>query len=243
MDCRTARLLSELRGKRVSELPRDDAASLDQHLKSCFDCQRLVLLEQQYDAPIAKAMKAVPVPANLKARIFDRLATQRGAWQRKRFFYAAAAAACVIFAVGILTWKPANRARLDLNELVHQSGPNFEGRQDKLDQWLATQGIRYQAPVPFNPHLLAFHGMTTVQGKQVPTLYYSNVEQKCHAQVFIIREPDFDLTNLPENFGGSLGFGQQIKIFREPGQPMKQAYVILFTGDSLDPLLVRYLEA
>src|SRR5687767_2934448 len=118
MDCNTARMLAELRGNRDNELPADDAAALDRHLYSCPDCQAVLQLEQKLDAPLLKVMCAIPVPSGLKAKIFDRLATERGAVLRRRIFYAAATAAAVIFAVGIFTWSPDRKPKIDLIEIV-----------------------------------------------------------------------------------------------------------------------------
>jgi len=239
MDCNTARFLSELRGNRPNELPADDAASLAQHLRACPECQRLVAIEQRLDAHVGKAMRSVPVPPHLKTRILDQLATQRGASHRRRFFFAVAAAACVVIAVGILTWKPDSRVRFDINEVSRQADQNFENPQGEVDRFLATQGIKYQPEIPLNPRLLAFHGTTTLQGKQVPMLYYRSFERNLYAQVFIIREADFDLSALPQNEGGS-GLGHQIKIVRDADPKAKHIYVILFNGDSLDPFKPQF---
>jgi anti-sigma factor RsiW len=230
-------MLEELRGSRASELPAEDAADLDLHLQSCPTCQRLVEIERKLDAPIAKAMRAVPVPLGLKSRILDQLATQRGAMHRRRFFYAAAAAACVVAAVGLLVWKPYSRAAFDLNEIVLNADRSVENPNSQVDSWLSAKGIVYQPPVAFDPHLLAFYGMTTIQGRQVPTLCYRS-ERNDFAQVYIIREADFDLSNLPESYnGGSSPYGHQLMVFRD--KQNKQAYVVLFKGDSLDPFLIH----
>jgi hypothetical protein len=62
-------MLAELRGNRVNELPSEDAAALDSHLHSCPDCHALLRIEEKLDAPLLKAMAAIPVPPGLKAKI------------------------------------------------------------------------------------------------------------------------------------------------------------------------------
>ena len=237
MDCMTARILAELRGNRAasaSELPAEDAAELDRHLQSCSECRRRIERERRLDAPIARAMQSAPVPLALKSRIFDRLATQQGALHRRRFFYAAAAAACVFAVVGLLTWKPQRQVKFDVNEFVMNADRYVEDPKPQVDAWLAAQGIHYQPPVAFDPRLLASHGMVTIQGKQVPMLYYRNAERNVFAQVYILRVDDFDLSSLPRSFSGSSGYGH-VEIMLDAAQPTKLAYVIVFTGDSLDP--------
>ena len=241
MECNTARMLAEIRGNRVNELPADDSAALDRHLNSCPDCQSALQLEQKLDAPLLKVMCAVPVPANLKAKIFDRLATERGAVLRRKIFYAAATAAAVIVAVGIFSWNPDRKPKIDLNELVKVTDQFDANPKGSVDAWLASHGVAYKPPEPFNPHLLAFHGLVTVQGKQVPMLCYRAFEdgQAVSAKVYLVRSIDFDLSALqkpPE--GGSWGErGHQVKVY---GQPDKQIYVIIYNSRTLDPFLNQF---
>jgi len=241
MDCKTARLLCEVRGDRDGELPPEDAASLQRHIESCPECQNRLTVETKFDTAIAKAMRAVPVPPALKARILDRLATQRGAFYRRRFFYAAAAAACVLVAVGILTWKPTQITPFDVQKVATET--KFDQAR-RVDDWFVSQGIPYQAPAPFDPRLLAFHGTMPIQGKQVPTLEYQGFDPATStavfARVYVIREGEFDLKSLPETFSGSLANGLQARVFRDREQPDKLAYVVVYSGTSLDPFLTKF---
>jgi hypothetical protein len=239
MDCKTARLLDELRGNRESELPPEDNVALDEHLHSCTDCQRLVAAERRIDTHIAQTMKAVLVPNGLKARILDQLATERGAWYRRRIFAVTAAAAAVILAVGLFAWQPQNRVKLDPNNLIANEDHYVEDANSIVQPWLELHGIQYHPPVPFDSRLLAFHSMTTIQGKQVPMLYYRS-ERNVFAKVFILKEADFDLGSLPQTYSGSSVYGNQMTILRDKLQPDKIAYVVLFTGDSLDPFLTKF---
>lgn len=239
MDCKTARLLDELRGNRESELPPEDNVELDEHLHSCSDCHRLVSTERRIDAHISRAMKAVLVPSGLKSRILDQLATERGAWYRRRIFAVTAAAAAVILAVGLFAWQPHSKAKVDINELVLKEDRYVEDPNGAVHPWLEAQGIQYHPPVPFDPRLLAFHSMTTIQGKQVPMLYYRG-ERNVFAKVYILKEADFDFGSLPQTYSGSSVYGNQVTILRDTEQPNKFAYIVLFTGDSLDPFLTKY---
>jgi hypothetical protein len=178
-------------------------------------------------------MRAVVVPSGLKAKIFDQLATQRGAAHRRRFFYVAAAASIVV-AVGILTWQMPQKEKLGVNELVRVQ-PLYVEDPLKAQEWLRGQGIAYQPPVAFDSNLLTVCGMTVLQNKQVPTLIYRAVDAHgtIYAQVYIVRESDFDLSSLPTTFSGSSADGSSIEIHRDSGA--KLAYVILFKGGTLEP--------
>ena len=243
MDCNTARMLDELRGFQDDELPPEDEAELEQHLQTCPECQANTRVERRIDNHIAKAMLAIPVPLGLKSKIFDQIATQRGAHYRRRIWQVTAAAAALILAVGLFTWQPRGKAKIDLNELVLNADRDIENPKEKVAAWLALQNISYHPPVPLDDRLLAFHGMTTLQGKQVPMLYYRSFERNVFAQVYILRDEDFDLSNLPETFSGSSVFGHQVKVFRDAERPTKLAYVILFTGDSLEPFKINFGSA
>jgi len=233
-----------MRANRDGELPPEDGAALQRHLESCAECQNRHAVENKFDTAIAKAIRAVPVPPALKARILDRLATQRGAWYRKRIFYAAAAAACVLVAVGILTWKPTQSVQFDPSKLAMEQVRLLDDPRVQLDSWMESQGVTYAPPVPFDPKLMTFHGLTSVQGKQVPMVEYRGYDPATStavvARVFVIRDGDFDLKSLPETFGGSLANGLQAKIDRDRQQPNKVAYVVLYSSRSLDPFLTKY---
>jgi hypothetical protein len=247
MDCKTARMLAELRGNRASELPPEDDAVLQGHLNSCPECQSILQVERRIDSHFAKAIQAVPVPFGLKSRILDRLATERGAWHRRRLFAVAAAAAALLLAVGIFG-RPASKARLDLDALVRNADQLNVNPSGKIDDWLAGMDIRYRPKEPLDPHLIAGYGMVEVQGKQVPTLLYHsvdhNLKRSVFAQVFVLREADFDFSSLPKDDEASAGiFRRKVQIVRDGDQPDRLAYVILYEGDSLAPFLSKLAAA
>jgi len=238
-------MLDEVRGNRASELPTEDAVDLDLHINACGDCRRLLAAEQKFDLPIRIAMRNVPLPINLKARILDQLATQRGAWYRKRIYVGAAVAACLVIAVGLLTWKPPRQAGLDLDEIALNADRYMHSPQEKIDRWLGERGLRYDPPVLLNPRLLAFHSMTENQGRQVPTLHYQTIDpmtnEPIFAQVYLIREGDFDLAALRQATEGSSTKGYHLEVHRDREHPDRLVYLILYKGDHrLEPFKVNF---
>lgn len=241
MDCNTARMLAELRGHRANELPDEDAAALDSHLNACPHCQSLLCAEEKLDAPLLKAMNAIPVPPGLKAKIYDRLATERGAVLRRRLYYVAATAAAIVLAVGFLNWNPERKPKVDLNELVKNADQQIENPKVAAEAWLASQGIRYEPPLPFDPHLLSFHGMVFIQGRQVPMLCYRSYEdgRPVSARVYLLRSDDFDLSSLPKQLDGGSWGGHQVEVHPAADQADKLVYVIIFNSTRPDPFLIR----
>jgi hypothetical protein len=244
MDCKTARLMNDLGGNRLAELAGEDRAAVKSHLAQCGECAARAGVEAKFDTAIGQAMRAFPVPAALKSRILDRMATRRGASHRRRLFTVGAAAAAVLLVVGVLNWAPTRTTQLDVDGLAARTGSRLDNANGRAEDWLASLGIAYHAPAPFDSRLLVFHGTSTIQGKQVPALEYHSFDAANSAPViatvYVIREGEFDLKALPESFGGSLAKGMQAKIFRDRDQPDKLAYVVVFSGNNLDPFLTKY---
>jgi len=235
MDCKTARMLAELRGNRDSELPPEENAELNAHLNSCASCHSILSVERRIDAHFAKVMQAVPAPPRLKSKILDRLATERGALYRRRLFAVVAAAAAIFVAVGIFSWEPFRKTKLDLDGMVVKEDEYGNNPEPVVKAWLKGLGVDYQPAEPLDPHLIACHGITEIQGKQVPMIFYQNADRRVVAQVFVIRAVDFDVSNLPQTRSGSSGlFGRNIRVIADKAHPADVAYVVLFTGDSLD---------
>src|SRR6516165_7065462 len=117
MDCRTARLLLDYARPHRTELPADEAAPLEAHLASCPDCETLARCERQADDRLGKAMRDVPMPDDLRQRIFERLQTERVKRQRRWLAWGArAAAVAAIVLVGAWWWihtQPAPKPQLD----------------------------------------------------------------------------------------------------------------------------------
>jgi len=239
MDCNTARMLAELRGSRDTELPPEDNASLDDHVRTCRECRSYIQFERQLDAHVGSAIRVVAIPADLKMRIRDRLATERGTWYRRRIF-AGAAAAAVLFAAGIFIWGSSPKARLDLPELVQNADQFISNQKGSVDFWLAAKGIRYELPEPLDPRLTVAYGIAPIpiqggQVKQVPMVLLHNREGNVFAHVFILRDDDFDLSSIQEYDDPATSYKKKVKVIKGA----KVAYIILYDGDSLDPFKIK----
>lgn len=137
MDCKTAQQLLPYHGRAAAELAPSEAQALEAHLAECPSCASQVQSEQQLDAHLAQAMRAVPIPIGLRDRLHLRLRNQRKATVRRRIDQlATAAAACLLIGLGaylVILNRPLE-SPLDMNEFGSISQPrHIQQVQDWLD--------------------------------------------------------------------------------------------------------------
>jgi hypothetical protein len=234
VECKIAQLLAVYLAPGKSELDAEQSAALEGHLRSCPECARRIRFEQSFDQRVARVMRAVPVPGLLKANILERLQTARPkAWHRRPLWRVAAAAAAVLMAVGLgfALWGN-SRVQLDPQKIVAEN--DAKGPKPDAQRWLAEQGIAFLPQTPLNLDLLTFYGLTEFQKKTVPTLQLYNGQRNVIARVYVVREPDFDLKNLPDT-NSSLSGPWRVEILRDQNLPARLAYVVVYTGDNLEP--------
>src|SRR5262249_43950502 len=107
MDCKNARLLLEFARPQCAELEATDAEALERHLADCPDCATLAQYERRLDERLGQAMRAVPVPQDLRKRLLNRLAVERDAWYR-RWLVRAAGLVGAAAAIGLVVWAGIN---------------------------------------------------------------------------------------------------------------------------------------
>jgi hypothetical protein len=234
VECKIAQLLAVYLAPGKSELDAEQTAALEGHLRSCPQCARDIRLEQALDQRVARVMRAVPIPGLLKAGILERLEAARPkVWHRRPLWRVAAAAAAVLLAVGlVLTFGGSGRVQLDPQKIVAEN--DAKGPKPDAQRWLAEQGIAFVPQIPLNLDLLSFYGLTEFQKKTVPTLELYNAQRNVIARVYVVREPDFDLKNLPDT-NSSLSGPWRVEILRDQNFPARLAYVVVYTGDNLEP--------
>ena len=238
MDCNTARMLATFFGRQGPELAPEDAAALDTHLASCPKCAAAVRFERAFDDRVAKAMLAVPVPDNLKAKLLDGIAAERGAWYRKKFYAAAGMAAAVFLAIGgAIAWQLGTAPELTLPEIVREADQKEQDRARNAREFLAQQGIEFHPERPLDLNQAETWGMGQLKGKSVPVLYLVNGTKNARATVYVVRDSDFKWKDLPQD-GSSVPsvYGFQAAVLRD----LKRSdvgYVVVFTGAGLEVFL------
>lgn len=96
MDCRDAQFYLRLRRHAADELGADVTGPLDAHLARCPACAADGRAAASFDRAMASAMRAVPVPADLHARIVRHVASKQGAALRRRAYRVGALAAAAV---------------------------------------------------------------------------------------------------------------------------------------------------
>jgi hypothetical protein len=234
VECKIAQLLSVYLAPGKSELDAEQSAALEGHLRSCPECARQIRFEQSFDQRVARVMRAVPIPSLLKEGIVGRLeAARTRAWHRRPLWRVTAAAAAVLLAIGlVLTFGGSGRVQLEPQKIIAEN--DSKGPRPDAQRWLAEQGIAFVPQVPLNLDLLTFYGLTEFQKKTVPTLQLYNAQRNVIARVYVVREPDFDLKNLPDT-NSSLSGAWRLEVLRDQNLPERLAYVVVYTGDNLEP--------
>jgi hypothetical protein len=233
MDCKIARLLLDFTRPGRPELERPEAQALEEHLADCPECRSLARAERQVDERLGQAMRAVPVPEILKARLLSRLATRRRAWYRRQIVRGVAALAAGAAVVVLAVWlgpvgKPAH---VNLEEAWMEVSQQKGAPPDRVQEWFQdTYHVHTVPPTNFNYAWLAFYDLAEFQGRRVPFLFFVRGEHT--ARLYILSAAQFDLENVVEQPG------YNIQLLRPPADD-KNAYVAVFSSDRLDWFLQR----
>jgi len=221
-------------GRQGSELAPEDAAHLDAHLAGCGNCAAAVQFERAFDDRVAKAMLAVPVPSDLKAKLLDGVAADRGAWYRQKFYALAGLAATVLLAVGgVIAWQIDKAPTLDMTRIVRAEDARVQNRAAEIDEVLSPRGLQFNPERPFDLNQLAKVGVGTFQGKEVPFLFFVNGPKNAQATVYVVRDTDFNWKALPQDGSSTMSqYGFQVAVVRDHDRP-NVAYVVVFTGAGL----------
>jgi hypothetical protein len=227
-------------GRQGSELAPEDAAELDTHLTGCPACASTVRFERQFDDRVAKAMVAVPIPPNLKTKLLDGVAAQRGAWYRQKFYAVAGLAAAIALTVGaIVAWQIQRAPELTPAGIVNQEDARAQDRARFVDRYLRDHGRpEFRPERPFDLNQLELVGTSDLLGKEVPVLYFVNGPKNARAKVYVVKDTEFNWKNLPQDGSSQPGglFGHQVALVRDQSNS-GVAYVVVFTGAGLELFL------
>jgi hypothetical protein len=237
MDCKTARVLLEF--ARPHELDAAEAQALDSHLASCGECDALARAERQLDEQFGRAVRQVALPAGLRERIVGQLQQERNIGRSRRVAWtrriAAVAAALLLAAlVGYLLY-PSEPPDLRVDELQNRAFLQRGANRERVQEWLSEQRGNLAAPAQFNYALLAYYGLEEQQKQRIPMLVFVNGRDR--ALVYIISGKQFNLDALVRDRPASSG-GQSVAILAD-GEHPDIAYVVIYTGESLQPFLTE----
>ncbi|HEY1859967.1 MAG TPA: zf-HC2 domain-containing protein [Gemmataceae bacterium] len=247
MDCRTARLLLDLARPDGNELDGDEAQALESHLAVCPECSGLARSERQFHQQMGRAMCQVEAPPGLRDSILRRVNKERGDYYRRQLGrtlrVAVGVAACLIVAFLIWNMQSGKLPHLNVAALRDDIYEQqlFDPTPEKINEFLADHQVA--APPKFNYKYLVDYGMKECQGKQVPFLLFVRPELNplqregnLSARVYIVSDKQFDPQSLQTEARTGTG-GYSTEVWRPNGA--NYAYVIIYTGESLEPFLVN----
>jgi hypothetical protein len=239
MDCKYARVLTELARPRSTELEPGETAALESHLAVCPECGPQAQQQRLIDEHLGQAMRDVPIRENLRNRLLRRLAAQRDAWYRSWLMRVAgillAAAAIVLLVWGAVWWRSTLRQPFDPQELAELGeGDEPNAKPEDVSRWLKEEhGIQVPAPRDVEYFYFSHCSIQNYRGKRVPRLVfvYNNGRELSQAVIYIVTDAQFhdldEQVNQPPR--GTRGY--EIKVVSCPEDPHVY-FVRIFTKGS-----------
>jgi hypothetical protein len=247
MDCKTARVLLDY--QRPGELPPEEAADLERHLGSCVECDGAARAEQRLDAHFGRAIREVPLPAQLRERLLSRLKEERAAVLRHRLAWTArGVAVAAALLLGVFLWwhfTVAKPQRLDPGYLVEEDYKKTRSPSpEKVETWFQEHHkLAMVAPRMFSYDYLVDYDLTSFQGKWVPKLIFQREQNKdfgfVRARVYVLTAAQFDLPALLADLPGDppefQSWERKLTV-RDAQQAPNTKYLIIYDGDDLRAL-------
>jgi hypothetical protein len=233
-------MLAAFFGRQGSELAPEDAAELNAHVAGCPTCAAALRFERVFDDRVGKAMLAVPVPTDLKARLFDGVAAARGAWYRQKFYTVAGLAATILIAIGgVIAYQIEKAPELNLSAIVAAEDEDAENPATPINRTLSPYGIRYSPERSFDLRQLVTPGEKPFPGqsRKVPFFLLMNVPKNAQATVYVVRDTDFNWKSLPLDGSSALSkYGFQLAVVADKHRA-DVVYIVVFTGAGLELFL------
>jgi hypothetical protein len=246
MDCRTARQLLLIQRPGTIDSDADDSRAVEDHLSECAQCQSFATLEQTFEKQLAKAIQNVVVPADLHARLSERLAAERQLRRRRIWKYhprmaASLAAAILLFVAGGLYVTMRPRPQLDLGACLEAALDQRASSPQTVEKWFHEKhGVWTVAPPNLNYAFLdSYDLIDDPSGRRLPQLIF--VHGADRARVLIVSTKDFDLKAALLASSADSG-GIKLELRPCPGRS-DVAYLIISNTNSLDWLVLEELPA
>jgi hypothetical protein len=227
MDCNHARLLVTF-ARDHAALDRSEADSLQEHLHHCPECAALAAGEQRFDAAVGQAIRDVPEPGGLKARLLARLPRRR---RIRRWVFSGLAAAVVLLAVG-LSWR---FWFAPLPEIAFDDVPLYVCKlepvsEDFVERWFDQHEVAMVFPQKLDVKKLDSFSVGSFQGRRVPKLEFLVDGHLAH--VYVLSPQQFRISadlDVPSHL--RMRGNQSMERLFENGY----FYLIVYTGGTLQP--------
>ena len=240
MNCNLARMLLAFP---KADLATEDRSALESHVAGCPVCACAAAGEAALRRAFAAAMQSVPVPPDLHAKLLREGFALRGARHRRMIYGWSALAAAVLLAIGVgFGGYLHTRPEIDPDDVARRAEQDWEGRSGPVREWLIEQDLPESLPVEFDFRHYVAHCWGELAGRKVPMLIFSGqftsafgVAETHTAYVYIADATTFKNLDGLSDAQASL---TRVTVKRDPKRP-DLAYVIVHTGETLDPFLKR----
>ena len=240
MNCNLARMLLAFP---KADLATEDRAGLEAHVAACPHCAGLAASEAALHRAFATAMQSVPVPADLHAKLLRDGFAVRGARHRRTVYRWSALAAAMLLVIGVgFGGYLHTRPEIDPGTEVRRFEGDWEGRSGPVREWLVKQDLPESLPLDFDYRNYAFHGTGELAGRKTPVVVFHGqftngfgVVETHTARVYIADTSTFKNIDRLGEAQTSLARA----IVKYDSKRPDIAYIIIFTGETLDPFLKR----
>ncbi len=242
MDCRTARLLLDFARPLCPELEPADAEALQTHLADCPECGPVAAAERRLDDHLGRAVRDVPVPADLKQRLLNRLSRERDAWWRRWILRGGAAAAALLLALAG-AWYLWPLPRPTMPEIQANLEMMRGADEQKVVDFFRKEGFGdVTMPSDFNFVYLAEYRVEEFEGRRVPALVFERTEgadaaTRVYARVLVLNDHRFNLADLRAGDKADSG-SFKIRIIRSPVDP-HTVFVVIHNATNLESTFAR----
>jgi len=241
MDCNHARLPLSFTHKKA-ELDSAEAEALQAHLEQCPECEQTARCESSLDKTLGRAMRTVAVPAGLKARLLDGVASHSRVRVRRAAAWTAVAAALILTALGFawyahrprVNWDRIQTEIAERNDVTETAVSQPLTAPEQIEAWFARQGVRMEAPRQFNYASLKSLDIARRMDRDVPKLVFARDEggQLAMAEVYVLSEGQLNLDELKRELKeeklGMPGSQFNLQVMQSPGSG--SVFLVIYQG-------------
>ncbi len=231
MECKEARFLCWFARPGRPELEADELSQLQHHLQECSECAAAMAAEQRLDTYLGEAVRDVPVPAGLQARLLNKLEQDRA--RRRWKVRALALAASLLLSGGLLFYWLAPRPAVNYEEIFVHVRHSAGIAPEDVEVWFKERGLNMVAPRQLNYRLLDSCDTVEIQGQRVPKLLFvqRGERRSAVAHVYVLSDQQFDLASRPPERMNISSHTIEERTFSD----IPFVYLFVYTGESLDP--------
>ena len=198
MECHDVQQLLAFVNRQREELDAPEREALGEHLEKCPDCAVAFQTERRADEILGALVREVPVPADLRQKLLNRLATEHSQahWKLLQRASLVAAAAILLVVTAGLSWQFWPKPEIT-RDYVMQMVSFHDWDKEQVEHFFAEQGLSVKAPGEFDYRFLQHVEIVQFKGKPVAKLTFSRTDdQTALVNVLILSTKQFRMHEL-----------------------------------------------